>query len=194
MGVIYDGPYAEDVNRDALHEGYPARIMPDGTLTSTWGGSYGWTGHVGFVAACDCGWRSDRTRPPGEYDGPEYEAALHDFQTQHLDPLIEEAKRDSWPRWVRAITSYATSLAELAASGRLDDADDQLHALRDEVAHRMSVIAELRAEQEYRAASELNTAVLVFTPLTDTPRPPTWTTAAPPDPSPPPDQPHGRSR
>ena len=62
MPIVHAGPYADDVNYDAHHEGYAARLWPDGNLTASWGGDVGWTGHIGLVGACDCGWRSDRYR------------------------------------------------------------------------------------------------------------------------------------
>jgi hypothetical protein len=192
MGIFYDGPYAEDVNRDAFHEGYAGRLWPDGSITSTWDGEPGSTGHSGLLGACECGWRSDRIRPPGQDDSPEYQAALRDFTTEHLDPLIDAAKRRSWPRWVATVTAQANQVCELVTQGRLDDADDLLRELRDEVARRIPVVAELRAECEYQAEREHSGAVLVFTPLTDVPRPATWLRPAPPPTHTPPGVGHGR--
>src|SRR3954447_17738321 len=99
MGIVYAGPYADDVNYDANHEGYAGRLWPDGSLTGSWGGDVGWTGHIGLVGGCDCGWRSARVHPPGDFGGPEYEAAERDFEIEHLAPLIEAAKQRSWPDW-----------------------------------------------------------------------------------------------
>ena len=188
MGLIYDGPYAEDVNRHGMHEGYVARLLPDGTATSSWDLN-DWTDHSGLVGACSCGWQSTRVRPPGEDDGPEYEAALRDFELEHLDPLIDQARKASWPRWVAAVTAYANRIADLIRQGRYDEASSQLQALTTEVTRRDGVIAQLQAEQDYRAARELDSPVLVFAPPT---RPARHTRPAPP-PAPPPEAPPGQS-
>jgi hypothetical protein len=73
MGVVIEG--LED------HEGYAARRLPDGTLTSTWV-----RGFTAFVPACGCGWHGDREHPATE-DGEE--AALDQWDTDHASPLLE---------------------------------------------------------------------------------------------------------
>jgi hypothetical protein len=157
MGISYAGPYADDVNHDAYHEGFAGRLWPDGTLTGSWGGDVGWTGHIGLVGTCDCGWRPGAIHPAGECDGQEYQTAEHDFETQHLDPMIEEAKQRSWPHWVARVSARATEIANLVHNGRWGDATDILDGLREDVAHRAVTLAELHAEREYaahRAAAE----------------------------------------
>lgn len=193
MGMIYDGPYAEDVNRDGMHEGYVGRVLPDRSVTASWDLN-DWTDHIGLVGACSCGWQSPYVRPPGEDDSPDYEAALRDFEHGHLDPLIDEARAASWPRWVHTVTAYANRVADLTAQGRYDEASSQLHALATEVTRRDGVIAQIRAEEPYRAARALSSPVLVFAPLD---RPARSTRPAPPPPTPPgpgPDAGQGRRR
>jgi hypothetical protein len=175
MGVFYDGPYADDVNHDAFHEGYAARLMPDGTLSSAWGGLDGLTGHTGLVGACDCGWRADLVHPPGDYASPSYEAAEEDFRTQHLQPLIEAARQQSWPRWTTHVTGLAAQVADHAQRGRLDDAEDLLRELRQTLDRRIPVLAELRAEHEYAQDRQGDASRAFASPVTnpvDQPLPP----------------------
>jgi hypothetical protein len=194
MGIVYAGPYADDVNYDALHEGYAGRLWPDGRITGSWGGDVGWTGHSGLVAACDCGWRSDRIHPPGDYESPEYEAAERDFETEHLTPLIEAAKRRSWPDWVARVTARAEQVAWLVAGDQFDDAADILGTLRDDVDHREAVLADLALDRDSAAAHDSGSTVPArpFGPIGDgpvaLPGPPTSTAVS----APPPIHPHTR--
>lgn len=72
------------------HEGYAARKLPDGTLTSTWAD----TGEfVAFVPACACAgsdsrwdsWYGSTEYPPTD-DGEE--AALDEWERVHARPLL----------------------------------------------------------------------------------------------------------
>ena len=188
MGIVCDGAYADDVHHDAFHEGYAGRLWPDGTLGATWGSEYGWTGHSGLVGACDCGWRSDRIHPPGDYDGPEHEAAERDFETQHLQPLIEEARQRSWPQWSRRVAALADQIADLAHRGRLDNARDILDSLGETVLRRGAVLAELDLEQQ--AADERAPAAAPFGPIGAQLQPLPRDNA--PQPAPPPRHPQAR--
>ena len=148
MGIVYVGPYADDVNHDAYHEGYAARLWPDGTISGSWGGEHGSTGHIGLVGACECGWRSQSVHPAGDIDGPEHQAAKRDFETEHLDPLVEQARQRSWPLWARRVTTRAHEITHLVQAGRLGDANRILNHLRDDVGHRSTVLADLIDEQQ----------------------------------------------
>ena len=144
MGIVYTRAYADEVNHPVAHEGYVARLLPDGRLSSTWNDE---EVHIGLVGACSCGWRAARVRPPGEDDGPEYEWALGDFHSQHLEPLIAQTAATSWPTWTRRITGQANRITALIAAGRLEEAHHLLDTLREETTQRMSLVAELIAEQ-----------------------------------------------
>jgi hypothetical protein len=154
MGIVYLGPYADDVNDPVTHEGYAARLMPDGTLTSTWGGQYGRTGHIGLIACCECGWRGETVHPPGDIDSPEHQAAERDFETQHLDPLIDAASRRSWPDWAARTTARVAFVVDHISAGHPAMAVRSLETLRDELDGRIRVATDLAAEQDRDAGEE----------------------------------------
>lgn len=87
MGTVYCGPYADAIGSDD-HEGYAARILPDGTETGTW--TYETREFRGYRARCACGWRSTATHPAT--DAGE-DAALDVWDRDHLRPLIQEEAR-----------------------------------------------------------------------------------------------------
>jgi hypothetical protein len=88
MGSVYCGPFADVIGYHD-HEGYAARIRPDGTETSTW--TYATREFHGYRAHCACGWRGTAVHPAT--DAGE-ESALDDWDNDHLRPLIDrEARR-----------------------------------------------------------------------------------------------------
>lgn len=90
MGTSYWGPFAEQIDADR-HEGYAARILPDGTETGTW--TYETREFTGYRAHCECGWRGTTTYPPTERGA---ELADEEWDRDHLRPLIDaEAQRHS---------------------------------------------------------------------------------------------------
>jgi hypothetical protein len=92
MGTVYCGPYADAIGYDD-HEGHAARLLPDGTETSTW--TYATCEFHGYRAHCACGWRAAAVHPAT--DAGE-EAALDDWDSYHLRPLIQkEARRHNVP-------------------------------------------------------------------------------------------------
>lgn len=120
MGTIIEDLYD--------HEGYGARRLPDGTLTSTWSAET--AAFDAHVAACGCG-RHGGEHPPTE-EG--YEAAVDEWEHDHARPLLaaavpadvsetvantkraignlsrqrsEAARRvlDDWGRWTAALRS-----------------------------------------------------------------------------------------
>ena len=149
MGILYLGPYADDVNDPVTHEGYAARLMPDGTLTSTWG-----TGHTGLVARCEYGWRGQTIHPPGALDSPECQAAERDFETQHLDPLVDAAQRRSWPDWATRTTARVAFVLDRVTAGHPAIALRSLESLRDDLDRRIRVATDLAAEQQRHADEE----------------------------------------
>lgn len=92
MGTIYCGPFAEQID-SYRHEGYAARILPDGTETGSW--TYETREFTGYRAHCDCGWRGTTTYPPTERGE---ELADEEWDHDHLRPLIDtEAQRHTVP-------------------------------------------------------------------------------------------------
>lgn len=81
MGTVYYGPFAEDIGD---HEGYAARILPDGTETATW--THETREFVAYVARCDCGWRGHRYPPTNEGR----DLADDDWEDNHLLPLVDK--------------------------------------------------------------------------------------------------------
>jgi hypothetical protein len=82
MGTIYCGPFAEQADTYS-HEGYAARILPDGTETGTW--TYETRESTGYRAHCDCGWRGTTTYPPTEQGE---DLADEEWDRDHRRPLI----------------------------------------------------------------------------------------------------------
>jgi hypothetical protein len=111
---VYCGPYAEQVGYE--HEGYAARVLPDGVLTGTWTAAT--SDFLGYVAACGCGWTGGTQYPPT--DGGEDEARA-EWDRDHLRSLIERAKR-GWPTWADRVAARAREVAGHVAAGRFSDA------------------------------------------------------------------------
>lgn len=72
------------------HEGYAARKLPDGTLTSTWTADT--NEFLAFVSACSCGgpghwseWYGSTEYPPTD-EGEE--AAIEEWERTHARPLL----------------------------------------------------------------------------------------------------------
>ena len=140
MGAIYCGPYADEIGYDD-HEGYAARILPDGTETGTL--TYETRAFRSYRAHCTCGWRGT-ARYPATDSGED--AALDEWDHDHLQPLIRaEAARHtiSAASLLELISELRASLqfiADPAADGgqRLTarslgvcDAIDRLHEFLD---------------------------------------------------------------
>lgn len=78
MGMIFED--LED------HEGYAARRLSDGTLTSTWTLDTG--AFEAYVGACSCGWSGTDAHPPTD-DGRT--AAEDQWEHAHARPLLDAA-------------------------------------------------------------------------------------------------------
>lgn len=142
MGTIYFGPYHEEIDTYD-HEGYTARVMPDGTETSTFGGEYGWTGHVGYRARCDCGWAGATVYPVEEPDPLDSDEADEEWMREHIQPMVDQARRQTWPAWSTRDATRATSAAEHVAAGRYADALNTMQRMRDDLDARMRTVADL---------------------------------------------------
>lgn len=86
MGIIYCGPYADELADD--HEGYAARILPDGTETGTW--THETRDFTGYRAHCACGWRATAVHPPAD-EGENL--AVEQWGRDHLLPILSAAAR-----------------------------------------------------------------------------------------------------
>jgi len=92
MGTVYYGPFAEQID-SYRHEGYAARILPDGTETGSW--THQTREFTGYRAHCDCGWRGTATYPPTDQGE---QLADEEWDRDHLRPLIDaEAQRHALP-------------------------------------------------------------------------------------------------
>ncbi|MPZ85232.1 MAG: hypothetical protein GEV28_34530 [Actinophytocola sp.] len=87
MGIVYFGLYADAIDSYS-HEGYAARVRPDGSETSVW--TYETREFVGYRACCECGWRGSTTYPPTQ-EGEDQ--ADEEWDHDHLRPLIDAAAR-----------------------------------------------------------------------------------------------------
>lgn len=90
MGIVYCGPFADAINEGERyeHEGYAARILPDGTETGTW--TYETREFRGYRAHCDCGWRGTAVYPATDMGE---RAADEEWDRDHLRPLIDAVAR-----------------------------------------------------------------------------------------------------
>jgi hypothetical protein len=78
MGMIFED--LED------HEGYAARRLPDGTLTSTW--TQDTAAFEARVGACTCGWTGTKQHPASETGST---AAEDEWKHAHAGPLLAVA-------------------------------------------------------------------------------------------------------
>ena len=93
------------------HEGYPAQILDDGTLTGT-SSTETRPRMVGqVVAACSCGW-AGATRYPSRREGDE--AALAEWEHTHARPVLVAAQAAELDRLQAQLRGLAAS--DLAAS------------------------------------------------------------------------------
>lgn len=74
MGALYD-----DLEG---HEGYPARRLPDGTLTASWTAAT--AEFSAYIAACACGWYGT-AHPPTEEGN---DSAIDEWDELHARPLL----------------------------------------------------------------------------------------------------------
>jgi hypothetical protein len=98
MGMIFED--LED------HEGYAARRLPDGTLTSTW--TKDTAAFDTYVGACTCGWTGTDQRPPTEAGRT---AAEDQWELAHARPLLAAAVP---ARVTELVDNLREEVAELA--------------------------------------------------------------------------------
>jgi hypothetical protein len=113
VGIVYTGPYADQLDYYQSHEGYAARRLPTGQLTSTW--TYDTRTFTAWVACCACGWQAKTEHPPtdqGEY------AARWQWDSEHIQPLIADIATTGWTEWAARTASRAQTVCEHIAAGR----------------------------------------------------------------------------
>jgi hypothetical protein len=136
MGIVYVGPYADEVNHPREHDGYALHtITPDG--------------RPAMVGACSCGWHSTRLHPQSTEDRPDPSAAEDDFETQHLAPLIEQVMSTSWSDWAARSRAHLATVVEHIEAGRPRLAGQVLDFLRQEVTGRIRMVEALVEEETY---------------------------------------------
>ncbi|SDH16671.1 hypothetical protein SAMN05216553_11719 [Lentzea fradiae] len=121
MGIVYCGPYADLID-SYDHEGYADRKLPGGK--------------VGYVARCSCGWTGSTLFEPSE-DGRE--AAGDEWDREHLQPLISEAKR-AWHRWADRTGGALQNVANLVRDRQFGHASRVLGRLITELETRQRVV------------------------------------------------------
>ncbi|WP_291416732.1 hypothetical protein [Actinophytocola sp.] len=87
MGTVYCGPYADAIDSYS-HEGYVARVRPDGSETAVW--TYATREFTGYRACCECGWRGTATHPPTSEGEAQAEG---EWDREHLRPMVDAAAR-----------------------------------------------------------------------------------------------------
>jgi hypothetical protein len=110
------------------HEGYAARKLPDGTLTSVWTRKL--TAHV---AACGCGWRGSGEHPPTEAGE---ELAVDQWRWEHAQPLLERQatrRREQLGRVLGWLGHQTDRLEDRATLERIRRALDRTRALVDDL-------------------------------------------------------------
>jgi len=98
------------------HEGYPAQVLDDGTLTGTHGPETRprMVGQV--VAACSCGW-TGTTRYPSRREGDE--AALAEWEHTHARPILERDQLIQWDRLRTVLRLLGTEQHALLTAGSI---------------------------------------------------------------------------
>lgn len=141
MGTVYFGPYFEDIDTYD-HEGYDARVMPDGTDTGSWTLETADL-HIGYRARCDCGWTGATVYPVPNPDPGECEAAMDEWHRDHITPMVEQARRSAWPDWSRRTAERADRVTEYIAAGKYRDAIEVLTAMREDLDVRLRTADQL---------------------------------------------------
>jgi hypothetical protein len=123
MGVVIEG--LED------HEGYGARRLPDGTLTSTW--TLATRAFDAYVAACGCGWHASVDYLPTE-TGEQF--AIDQWWMTHAEPLLvrqAQQRRAELAQVLRALGGIADFVDNPANLARIGRAADRARVLVDDL-------------------------------------------------------------
>ena len=135
MGVIYEGPYADQIDSYS-HEGYVVArtAQGDDCGPSIWEAYEDSADHL--AAACECHWRGDGRHPVSD-DGAELAKA--EWRERHIQPMIDRAM-GAWPAWGERVATLGREAARHAAGGRYLDAADTLTTLTALIAERQHLI------------------------------------------------------
>jgi hypothetical protein len=122
VGAIREGLYDR--------EGYAARKLPDGTLTSAW--TQATARFVAYVGACECGWAADQEHPPTEAGEV---AALDDWagHAGHQEAARTADRRRRLAETLRALGGIAAYVDNPANLPRIVRAADRARALAAEL-------------------------------------------------------------
>jgi hypothetical protein len=123
MGVVIEGLGG--------HEGYAARRLPDGTLTSTW--TLATREFDAYVAACGCGWQASVDYLPTE-TGEAF--AIDQWWMSHAEPLLvrqAQQRRAELAQALRALGGIADFVDNPANLGRISRVADRVRALVDDL-------------------------------------------------------------
>ncbi len=122
MGYVREGLYD--------HEGYAARKLQDGTLTSTWTAAT--AAFTDYVACCECGWTAEAEHPPTEAGE---DAALRDW-TGHADQqqaAEQDRRRHDLAEVLRALGAIAAYVEDPANLPRIARAAQRARELAAEL-------------------------------------------------------------
>ena len=114
------------------HEGYVLWRLADGRLT------HAWTNDnrrqlTGYVADCECGWRSHRAHPPTDQGE---EAAREEWVREHAIPELgrqAQQRRAELTQVLRALGGIAAFVDNPANLGRIARATDRVGELVDQL-------------------------------------------------------------
>jgi hypothetical protein len=123
MGIVIEGLWD--------HEGYAARRLPDGTLTSTWTAAT--REFDAYVAACGCGWRASVDYLPTE-TGEEF--AIDQWWETHAEPLLvrqAQQRRAELAQALRALGGIADFVDNPANLPRISRVTDRVRELVDDL-------------------------------------------------------------
>jgi hypothetical protein len=123
------------------HEGYAARRLPDGTLTSTW--TQATREFDGYVATCVCGWRGSVDYTPTE-TGEEF--AIDQWRVTHAELLLAHQAE-------RRQLELARRLEWLGSqAGRLHD-PVTVARVRSALGHAEELVTKVQRDLERQTAS-----------------------------------------
>lgn len=102
MGTILSG-YGEDAYQ---HEGYPAQVLDDGSITGTHSSDTRPRMIGQVVAACGCGWAGTTRYPcPEPFDAQTEELALAEWEHAHARPVLDGRHAERWVRLQRLLAA-----------------------------------------------------------------------------------------
>ncbi|MFN2497173.1 MAG: hypothetical protein ABR608_14935 [Pseudonocardiaceae bacterium] len=126
MGTVLVG-YGDD---SYDHEGYPAQVLDDGTITGTYSNETRPRMIGQVVAACGCGWTGTTRYPcPEPFDEHAEALALAEWESVHARPVLDRRQSERWDRLERLLAGAGDRLAHRTA--RLGREDVLERTLRD---------------------------------------------------------------